>query len=37
VISYELHGNQYVATTSGSISGFFGGNGTSAIVIFALP
>jgi alcohol dehydrogenase (cytochrome c) len=37
VISYELHGKQYVATTSGSISGFFGGNGTSAIVIFALP
>jgi hypothetical protein len=36
VISYELHGNQYVATTSGSISGFFGGNATSAILILAL-
>ena len=37
VISYELKGKQYVATTSGVISGFFGGSGTSAIIIFALP
>ena len=37
VISYELKGKQYVAATSGAISGFFGGNGTSAVVIFALP
>jgi alcohol dehydrogenase (cytochrome c) len=37
VISYELSGKQYVAATSGAISGFFGGNGTSAVVIFALP
>jgi alcohol dehydrogenase (cytochrome c) len=37
VISYELNGKQYVAATSGAISGFFGGNGTSAVVIFALP
>jgi len=37
VISYELDGKQYVATTSGVISGFFGGSGTSAVIIFALP
>ncbi len=37
VISYEVKGKQYVATTSGVVSGFFGGSGTSAIVIFSLP
>jgi alcohol dehydrogenase (cytochrome c) len=37
VISYELGGKQYVATTSGVVSGFFGGSGTSAVIIFALP
>jgi alcohol dehydrogenase (cytochrome c) len=37
VISYEVKGKQYVATTSGVVSGFFGGSGTSAIVVFALP
>jgi alcohol dehydrogenase (cytochrome c) len=37
VISYELKGKQYVATTSGVVSGFFGGSGTSAIIVFALP
>ena len=37
VISYEIGGKQYVATTSGVVSGFFGGSGTSAIVIFSLP
>jgi alcohol dehydrogenase (cytochrome c) len=37
VLSYELQGKQYVATTSGVVSGFFGGTGTSAIIIFALP
>ena len=37
VISYELKGKQYVAATSGAISAFFGGNGSSAVVIFALP
>ena len=37
VISYEIRGKQYVATTSGVVSGFFGGRGTSAIIIFALP
>ncbi|WP_176256828.1 outer membrane protein assembly factor BamB family protein [Derxia lacustris] len=37
VISYALGGKQYVATTSGVVSGFFGGTGTSAIVVFALP
>jgi glucose dehydrogenase len=37
VISYQLAGKQYVATTSGVVSGFFGGSGTSAVVVFALP
>lgn len=37
VISYELKGKQYVATTSGVVSGFFGGSGTSAVIVFALP
>jgi alcohol dehydrogenase (cytochrome c) len=37
VVSYEIGGKQYVATTSGVVSGFFGGRGTAAIVIFALP
>jgi len=37
VISYEVGGKQYVATTSGVVSGFFGGRGTSAIVVFSLP
>jgi alcohol dehydrogenase (cytochrome c) len=37
VISYEVDGKQYVATTSGSVSGFFGGSGTAAVVVFALP
>jgi alcohol dehydrogenase (cytochrome c) len=29
VVTYEVGGKQYVATTSGVISGFFGGSGTS--------
>lgn len=37
VISYEVGGRQYVATTSGLISGFFGGSGTAMVVIFSLP
>jgi alcohol dehydrogenase (cytochrome c) len=37
VISYELNGRQYVATTSGAVSGFFGGSGPAAIIVFALP
>jgi len=37
VVSYELEGKQYVATTSGVVSGFFGGSGTSAVVVFTLP
>ena len=37
VISYALDGNQYVATTSGTVSAFFGGSGLSAVIIFALP
>jgi alcohol dehydrogenase (cytochrome c) len=36
VISYEIGGKQYVATTSGVVSGFFGGSGTSAIIVFSL-
>ena len=31
-----LGGKQYVATTSGVVSGFFGGSGTSSIIVFAL-
>jgi alcohol dehydrogenase (cytochrome c) len=37
VISYDLGGKQYVATTSGVVSGFFSGTGTSAVMVFALP
>ena len=33
----SANGAQYVATTSGVVSGFFGGSGTSAIIIFSLP
>jgi alcohol dehydrogenase (cytochrome c) len=36
VISYELDGQQYVASMSGAVSGFFGGSGPAAVVIFAL-
>jgi alcohol dehydrogenase (cytochrome c) len=37
VISYQIGDKQYVATTSGVVSGFFGGSGTSAVIVFALP
>jgi alcohol dehydrogenase (cytochrome c) len=37
VISYQVDAKQYVATTSGVVSGFFGGSGTSAVIVFALP
>ena len=37
VISYEFDGRQYVASLSGAVSGFFGGSGPAALVIFALP
>ena len=37
IISYQIGAKQYVATTSGVVSGFFGGSGTSAVIIFALP
>jgi alcohol dehydrogenase (cytochrome c) len=37
VISYEIQGKQYVATMTGAVSGFFGGSGPAAVVIFALP
>ena len=36
VVSYATDGKQYVATTSGTVSAFFGGSGPSAVVIFAL-
>lgn len=36
VISYEANGKQYVAATSGVVSGFFGGHGTAAIIVFSL-
>ncbi|HKC44031.1 MAG TPA: PQQ-binding-like beta-propeller repeat protein [Burkholderiales bacterium] len=36
VVTYEIGGKQYVATTSGVVSGFFGGSGTSALIVFAL-
>jgi len=36
VVTYEIDSKQYVATTSGVVSGFFGGHGTSAIIVFAL-
>ena len=36
VVTYEIDRKQYVATTSGVVSGFFGGSGTSAIIVFAL-
>jgi alcohol dehydrogenase (cytochrome c) len=37
VISYELNGKQYVAAVSGTVSAYFGGSGTAAVVVFALP
>lgn len=37
VISYELKGKQYVAALSGAVSGFFGGSGPAALIVFALP
>ena len=36
VVTYQVDGKQYVAAVSGVISGFHGGSGTSAIVVFAL-
>jgi len=37
VLTYAINGKQYVAATSGVVSGFFGGTGAAAIVLFALP
>jgi alcohol dehydrogenase (cytochrome c) len=37
VVSYELKGKQYVAVTSGVVSGFFGGTGLPTVVVFGLP
>jgi len=37
VVSYALDGRQYVATTSGVVSGFFGGSGLPTVIVFALP
>jgi alcohol dehydrogenase (cytochrome c) len=35
VMSYAIDGKQYVATTSGTVSAFFGGSGLPAVVVFA--
>jgi len=37
VISYEVAGKQYVAAMSGAVSGFFGGSGPAALIVFELP
>ncbi len=37
VVSYELEGKQYVAVTSGVVSGFFGGTGLPTVIVFGLP
>ncbi len=37
VVSYELDGKQYVAVTSGVVSGFFGGTGLPTVIVFGLP
>ena len=37
VVGYEVAGNQYIATTTGWISNFFGGRGSGTIVVFTLP
>lgn len=37
VISYAIGNKQFVATTSGVVSGFFGGTGNATVVIFSLP
>jgi alcohol dehydrogenase (cytochrome c) len=37
VVTYAVGNKQYVATTSGVISGFFGGSGTSAVIVFSMP
>jgi len=37
VLTYAIDNKQYVATTSGVVSGFFGGSGNATIVVFALP
>ena len=36
VISYALAGKQYVTTTSGTVSAFFGGSGLPAVVVLAV-
>jgi alcohol dehydrogenase (cytochrome c) len=37
VISYLQKGQQYVAVTSGVVSGFFGGSGLPTVIVFGLP
>ncbi len=37
VVTYQVKGKQYIATTSGVVSGFFGGSGPSMIAVLALP
>ena len=36
IVTYEVKGKQYIATTSGVVSGFHGGSGPSSLVVFAL-
>jgi alcohol dehydrogenase (cytochrome c) len=37
LFTYELHGKQYVAALSGSVSAFFGGAGNARLLVMALP
>ncbi len=37
VVTYERNDKQFVATTSGCVSAFFGGSGLPAVIVFALP
>jgi len=37
VVSWQQKGQQYVAATSGVVSGFFGGSGLPTVIVFTLP
>ena len=37
VVSWQQKGHQYVAVTSGVVSGFFGGSGLPTVIVFSLP
>ncbi len=37
VVSWQQKGHQYVAVTSGVVSGFFGGSGLPTVIVFGLP